>query len=144
MDTQPETINALCALYRVTPDSIELTCISCDRHLDVQEKYRFAVRDIKLVYKEGIPYARCSCCTRAAARLERDNAPSLVPLSLDEIELLEGRSIAQVSLRCTLCLKTLGATEKEAYRRGHFFAIALGPKTYRAVCRLCMVPEGQA
>ncbi|ABC95024.1 E6 [Rousettus aegyptiacus papillomavirus 1] len=140
----PETIRDLCELLEASAESIEIPCYFCKKPLDPQDKHRFSVRDLRLTYKDGKPYGSCSRCTRQAARHERETALHTVPVTLHEIELLEGVGIDRIVLRCTNCLKPLAFTEKLAYAQGGFYAIALGNQKYRAVCRYCMRPDGQA
>uniref|UniRef100_A0AAU7E3Q4 Protein E6 n=1 Tax=Rousettus bat papillomavirus TaxID=3141903 RepID=A0AAU7E3Q4_9PAPI len=140
----PGTVRELCELLETPASSIDIPCYFCKRSLDDQDKHNFEIRDLRLTYKEGKPYASCGRCTRAAARHERESARHCVPVTLREIELLEGTEIEHISVRCTKCLKPLGLAEKVAYASGGFYAIALGRQTYRAVCRFCMQPDGQA
>uniref|UniRef100_A0AAU7E3L0 Protein E6 n=1 Tax=Rousettus bat papillomavirus TaxID=3141903 RepID=A0AAU7E3L0_9PAPI len=138
----PKTIKELCELLETPAGSIEICCHWCRKPLDNQDKYKFCIRDFRLVYEDGKPFASCSRCTRAAARHERENAQIQVPLLLEDIVLLEGVGLDRICIRCTICLKPLGEAEKDAFQAGGFYALAIGKHTYRAVCRMCMVPDG--
>ncbi|AQA28209.1 E6 [Eidolon helvum papillomavirus 3] len=139
---RPQSISGLVKALGIKVEDLDIKCHFCNKSLSLQDRYSFDVRDHRLIYRGGEPRACCSPCIRAAARHDRDTG-NLVPVTIPEIEALEGKNIADIVVLCTLCLKNLDTVEKLVYLRAGFWACWVRDRQYRAVCRMCMVPDGK-
>lgn len=134
----PTNIFLLCKDCEVDLEDLRLICIYCTNELTTAEVLSFAWKELCIKWDHELPYGACAQCLRKAAKVRelRHWSHSSYGATVEE----ETKTpLAQLYIRCHMCLKPLSSQEKEyLVQTGDRFHKIAGQWTGR--CCHCRVP----
>lgn len=134
----PTNIFLLCKDCEVDLEDLRLICIYCTNELTTAEVLSFAWKELCIKWDHELPYGACAQCLRKAAKVRelRHWSHSSYGATVEE----ETKTpLAQLYIRCHMCLKPLSSQEKEyLVQTGDRFHNIAGQWTGR--CCHCRAP----
>lgn len=112
---EPRNIFLLCRNCGISFEDLRLCCVFCTKQLTVAELSAFALRELNLVWKAGVPYGACARCLLLqgiARRLKYWQYSYYV----EGVEEETKESINTQQIRCYTCHKPLVKEEKDRHR----------------------------
>lgn len=116
-----------------------LPCNFCTGFLTYQELLEFDYKDFNLLWKDGFVFGCCAACAFRSAYHEFTNYHQEIVVGI-EIEGRAAANIAEIVVRCLICLKRLDLLEKLDICAQHreFHRVR---NRWKGVCRHCRVIE---
>ena len=68
-EEKPRTLHDLCQALETSVHEIELKCVECKKTLQRSEVYDFTFADLRIVYRDGNPFAVCKVCLRLLSKI---------------------------------------------------------------------------
>lgn len=133
------TVLDLCSVENVSLDCLCISCLFCNTTLCFQDKCAFAIKNLRVVFRDNTAFACCSGCLKSVAYYElckyyRCSADGV------NLDVLSGKCLTELVVRCLSCMKQLEYIEKlDHIARGEDFHLVR--HHWRATCRLCRIPE---
>lgn len=118
-------------------NQLVVKCFYCADFLTWADKVLYDHAKIDVIWVDGGFYAACYSCTKANARVDfMINYEGVA--NVDEIELQYGRSIEDLQVRCTSCLREFNSIEKRDVRTTDpdLFIVRGNIRTLCVVCKV--------
>nr|WRU87536.1 E6 [Bovine papillomavirus] len=91
-----------------------LDCLWCREPLTEVDAFRCMVKDFRVVIREGCRYGACTICLENCLATERRLWQG-VPVTGEEAELLHGKTLDRLCIRCCYCGGKLTQNEKHRH-----------------------------
>lgn len=131
----PKRLDELCKQSGISFFDLVVNCAFCNFGLTLQELADYHVKNLSLLYRQGVPYAACRRCLRLSALHEFEQfCRCKVPAEI--LSDLVNAPLTTINIRCKHCYKLLDCPEK-------FDLCAASEDVYlvrnlwRGVCRDC-------
>nr|AAF60307.1 E6 protein [human papillomavirus 58]AFY09748.1 E6 [human papillomavirus 58]WAB53474.1 E6 [human papillomavirus 58] len=113
-EEKPRTLHDLCQALETSVHEIELKCVECKKTLQRSEVYDFTFADLRIVYRDGNPFAVCKVCLRLLSKISeyRHYNYSLYGNTLEQT--LKKR-LEEILIRCIICQRPLCPQEKKRH-----------------------------
>lgn len=134
------SVEELCRALNKPPAEVHLNCIFCGGALSERDKLNFDAKALCLIWRGGWgPYGACvKCCEYRALADCVTNAQCT--LEHDGVEILTGKKLFQLIVRCRLCFGLLSRADKIAAknRREPYVLVR---KCWRGICGACFAKQ---
>lgn len=109
---RPRTLHELCEAYNTSMHNIQVLCVYCKKELCRADVYNVAFTEIRIVYRDNMPYAVCKKCLMFYSRIReyRRYSRSVYGATLEAIT---NKSLYELLIRCHRCQRPLGPEEKQ-------------------------------
>ncbi|ATQ38629.1 E6 [Gammapapillomavirus sp.] len=131
----PTSLDEYCKVKNISFFDLKIDCIFCKFEVSLQGLADFHVKDLCLLWKNGICYACCRKCLILTARYEKENYFQCCV----KPELIEGvvnLPLSKLLVRCIECYKKLDYVEKvQCCLQGYDFCLIRCH--WKNFCRFC-------
>ncbi|AAA66831.1 transforming protein [Bos taurus papillomavirus 2] len=91
-----------------------LACVWCREPLTEVDAFRCMIKDFHVVYRDGVKFGACTTCLENCLDKERRLWKG-VPVTGEEAQLLHGKSLDRLCIRCCYCGGKLTKNEKQRH-----------------------------
>nr|AZC11059.1 E6 protein [human papillomavirus 58] len=113
-EEKPRTLHDLCQALETSVHEIELKCVECKKTLQQSEVYDFVFADLRIVYRDGNPFAVCKVCLRLLSKISEYRHYNY-SLYGDTLEQTLNKCLNEILIRCIICQRPLCPQEKKRH-----------------------------
>ena len=135
MDNLPQSVTELANLLQIPLEDILIPCNFCNSFLTFLELCEFDAKFLTLIWKDNLVFGCCRVCCTASAFYEFQLFYEQTVIGR-QIEVVEQKSIFDISVRCHHCLRLLNQIEKLDIcgRQQPFHKVR---HNWKGLCKLC-------
>lgn len=134
----PVNLFDYCSYFEIPFFNLKLKCIFCNFYLSLTDLADFYQKDLCLVWRNKCCFACCAKCLRLSAAYEY-NTYFVCCVTGTTLEFLQKKSLNEIIIRCSSCLRKLDYAEKIQHSFNERFCLVRGH--WRGCCRFCSKKE---